>query len=317
MILRADLPSGPGADMLLATIDFHVTSECSQKCPYCWGPRDYVNPIDTPTALRIVTHIKDVGARRIVFTGGDPLLRSDICGLVQHAKKIGLEVALSTTGDQITKAFLDEAGPSVDLISLPLDGSSEEISARTKEPGHFLVVMAVLELLRRYQWIDLKVCTPVTRYNLADVPRIRQLVEEYAGRTRARVFYNVFQTFPRAMCPVDWNSLVVTRPEFTSLKRQLGEMSPLRTNVLDHKTLDRLYVLVFPDGSLVFPSGSTFRNLGRFVDLTTEELATMLRAAQFDSVKHLRYSRGWEKGFAGQWKMEGVDGRNEHGFFCP
>ncbi len=24
----------------VATFDFHVTSECSQECAYCWGPMD-------------------------------------------------------------------------------------------------------------------------------------------------------------------------------------------------------------------------------------------------------------------------------------
>jgi hypothetical protein len=23
----------------VSTIDFHITAQCSQACPYCWGPR--------------------------------------------------------------------------------------------------------------------------------------------------------------------------------------------------------------------------------------------------------------------------------------
>ncbi len=37
----------------VATIDFHVTSECSQECPYCWGPQDFENPADTDIGLEI------------------------------------------------------------------------------------------------------------------------------------------------------------------------------------------------------------------------------------------------------------------------
>jgi MoaA/NifB/PqqE/SkfB family radical SAM enzyme len=77
----------------VATIDFHVTSECSQECPYCWGPQDFENPVDTDTALKIVSKVKEVGASRIVFTGGDPLKRPDIVCLIRHAKGTGLEVA--------------------------------------------------------------------------------------------------------------------------------------------------------------------------------------------------------------------------------
>ena len=61
----------------VATIDFHVTSECSQECPYCWGPQE-VPAVDTATALAIVERIAATGARRIVFTGGDPVKREDL-----------------------------------------------------------------------------------------------------------------------------------------------------------------------------------------------------------------------------------------------
>ena len=114
-------------DGVVSTIDFHVTCECSQECPYCWGPQDIEKPVDTRTALRIIDKIKNVGARRIVFTGGDPLTRTDIVTLIRYAKEIGLEVALSTTGDELSPAFLKDVTPYLDLISIPLDGPTEAV----------------------------------------------------------------------------------------------------------------------------------------------------------------------------------------------
>ncbi len=55
-------------------------------------------------------------------------------------------------------------------ISLPIDGSCEEINARTKKPGHFAAIMTTLDLLRAYPEIDVKLCTPVTRHNFAVSP---------------------------------------------------------------------------------------------------------------------------------------------------
>jgi MoaA/NifB/PqqE/SkfB family radical SAM enzyme len=48
----------------VATIDFHVTSECHQECPYCWGPQGFEHPVDTATARRIIARIKEVGAAK-------------------------------------------------------------------------------------------------------------------------------------------------------------------------------------------------------------------------------------------------------------
>ena len=57
----------------IATIDFHITCKCNQDCPYCWGPQDIEPEVDRRTAAAIIRKISETGAKRIVFTGGDPL----------------------------------------------------------------------------------------------------------------------------------------------------------------------------------------------------------------------------------------------------
>lgn len=276
----------------VATFDFHVTSECSQECPYCWGPQD-IAEVDTGTALAIVAKIADSGARRIVFTGGDPLKRGDVGELIHAAKQHGLEVAVSTTGDELTAEFLAEYGADIDLISLPLDGSTEEVSSRTKKEGHFGAVMAALDLLAAHPVIDVKVATPVTRFNIDDVANIVVLLERRAEHTSNRLFYNVFQAFPRSMDPdVDWEELVVTDADFAALESEI-EATYLHVNWLSHDTLDRLYVMVFPDGSLTIPSGSRFVFYGQFLDV--DDLDEVLARAEFDAAKHRRHAEGWSQ----------------------
>jgi MoaA/NifB/PqqE/SkfB family radical SAM enzyme len=282
-----------GMSAKIATIDFHVTSECSQECPYCWGPQDYEHPVDTGTALRIVSKVKEVGASRLVFTGGDPLKRPDIALLIKYAGRVGLEVALSTTGDQLTQEFLKSTLGHIDLISLPVDGPSEEVNSRTKEKEHFAAIMRALDWLREFPEIDVKVCTPVTRHNVHDVPGILRLVDAYAKSTKAQVFYNIFQAFPRAMFEVEWEDLLISDEQFAALEREIAGTTSVKVNFLSHATLDRLYVMVFPDGNLVVPRGREFQSYGRFLDVT--DLDAVLEESRFDSEKHLRHSRGWSK----------------------
>lgn len=278
----------------VATFDFHVTSECSQECAYCWGPMD-IPAVDTETALAIISKIAGGGARRIVFTGGDPLQRADIGTLIEHAAMIGLEVAVSTTGDQLDAPFLAACGASIDLISLPLDGATEEVSSRTKKEGHFGAVMAALDLLESHPGIDVKVATPVTRFNIDDVPNIARLLDERAARLPGRLFYNVFQAFPRSMDPdVAWDELVVSNDEFSALRDGVeAEPHDYTINWLGHETLDRLYAMVFPDGTFTVPSGSRFRNYGPFLEV--EDLDALLNETDFDAPKHQRHARGWSR----------------------
>ncbi len=277
-----------------STIDFHVTCECSQECPYCWGPQNIDNPVSTSKSKEIIKRIKDIGAKRIVFTGGDPLSRKDAGKLIKYAKETGLEVALSTTGDKLSSSFLRWYAPYIDLISLPVDGSTEEISSKTKEAGHLKAILKSLNLLKKYPHIDVKLATPVTKYNLKDIPKILSLAEDYKKQTEANVFYNIFQTFPRSYSKVNWEELVVSSKEFSSLKRKLSGRNSIKVNFLSHSTLDKLYLMVFPNGNLVIPVGGNFTSFGPFLEI--DDIYEVVKKSKFDSQKHLKHSKGWEKG---------------------
>ena len=278
-----------------ATIDYHVTSRCNQECPYCWGPQDFdKTEVDSKKAAAIVRKIAHSGAQRIVFTGGDPILRPDIGMLIRLAKQGGLEVALSSTGDELTRSFVRGYGRWIDLISLPLDGASEEVSSRTKKEGHFTAIVNCLDFLADFPAIDVKVATPVTPHNIDDIPGIVALLDDRASRMPNHLFYNVFQAYPRAMEPQDWDELVVSKDDFRALKSAI-ERSPhdFKINWLDHESLDRLYVMVFPDGSLTIPSGSNYTNYGPFLEI--KDLEEFLTTTDFDAPKHLRHSKSWSR----------------------
>ena len=278
---------------LFSTIDFHVTCECNQECPYCWGPRDIENPVSTSTSQKIIKKIKDISAKRIVFTGGDPLKRKDVGKLIRCAKNTGLEVALSTTGDELTKTFFRWNADYIDLISLPIDGSTEAINSKTKEAGHLVAVLKALEMLKDYPSIDVKICTPVTKHNIKDVPNILNLAEEFKRKTKSSVFYNIFQTFPRSLGEVDWNEFVVSNRSFGALKRKLSGRRKIKINFLDHNTLDKLYLMIFPNGNLVIPEGENFTSFGSFLEI--DDINEVIKQSKFEAAKHLRHSKGWGK----------------------
>lgn len=276
-----------------STIDFHTTCECSQECPYCWGPQNIENPVSTSTAKKIIKKIKEIGAQRIVFTGGDPLQRKDAGRLIKYARETGLETALSTTGDKLSSVFLRLYAAYIDLISLPIDGSIEEISSKTKEAGHLSDILKALEMLKKYPHIDVKLATPVTKNNIKDIPNILSLAEDYKSQTKARIFYNIFQTFPRSYSKVNWDELVVSNRQFGALKRKLSGRKKIKVNFLGHTTLDKLYLMVFPNGNLIIPSGDKFVSYGTFLDI--EDINQLIMRSQFDSQKHLKHSKGWGK----------------------
>ncbi len=107
------------------------------------------------------------------------------------------------------------------------------------------------------------------------------------------MFYNIFQTFPRSLGKVDWNEFVVSNRSFGALKRKLAVRRKIKINFLDHTTLDKLYLMIFPNGNLVIPEGENFTSFGSFLEI--EDINEVIKQSKFEAAKHLRHSKGWGK----------------------
>jgi hypothetical protein len=93
---------------------------------------------------------------------------------------------------------------------------------------------------------------------------------------------------------VAWEDLVFANADFATLQDRVEAVSHgYRINWLGHETLDKLYVMVFPDGSLIVPSGGEFRNYGPFLKI--ENLEAPLAWSDFDAPKHQLHAKGWSR----------------------
>jgi cyclic pyranopterin phosphate synthase len=82
-----------------------ITQRCSYHCTYCHreGEVEQANAPTEMTVEEIVRIVKigaDLGIKRVKLTGGEPLMRSDICEIVKNIKAIpGLkDISLTTNG---------------------------------------------------------------------------------------------------------------------------------------------------------------------------------------------------------------------------
>lgn len=115
-----------------------LTDKCNLSCQYC-SPRSYLkNPFLSPGAGRhslssnqIISFISisaKSGIKKVRFTGGEPLLRDDICEIIQAAKRIrGIQRVCITTNGVLLKnkaLFLKHAG--LDSLNVSLDSLAPE-----------------------------------------------------------------------------------------------------------------------------------------------------------------------------------------------
>ena len=90
-------------------MDLALTYRCNNDCAHCYNARSRRYPeISTDEWKRILDQLWDIGIPHIVFTGGEPTLRSDLPELIAHAEKNGQITGINTNGRRLKDpAFVD------------------------------------------------------------------------------------------------------------------------------------------------------------------------------------------------------------------
>ncbi len=79
-------------------VSFLVTNKCNLRCSYCTIPYRKQKEMTTQEIFSVIDELKDIGAIKISFTGGEPLMRDDIKEILIHTKKKGIITNLVTNG---------------------------------------------------------------------------------------------------------------------------------------------------------------------------------------------------------------------------
>jgi len=137
---------GPWFDQLgrpLQELRVSVTDRCNFRCRYCM-PREHFGPqhryvprdqiLSFEEILRVVTILHTVGLRKVRLTGGEPLLREDLCQLVRQLKDLPrLELAMTTNGSILPQFARSLKNAGLDRITVSLDALDNEVFRRTSD----------------------------------------------------------------------------------------------------------------------------------------------------------------------------------------
>lgn len=166
--------------MGLKKIELGITGFCNLRCRHCSaaeyncsGRRDF-----TLLEIRkILNEAKQLGARRVEFTGGEPLVRADLRHIVALAKEIGFEVKLLSNGTLLNESKLKELKTAgLDGLAISLDGASHEVHTRTRQTtkAEFDIAVAAIQKAAELG-MAVKINTAASAANLADIPNIAKL----------------------------------------------------------------------------------------------------------------------------------------------
>ena len=111
-------------------MDLAITYRCNNDCAHCYNARPRNHPeLTTPQWFKILDDLWKIGIPHIVFTGGEPTLRSDLPDLIRHAEENGQITGLNTNGrrlkDQRFLQSLIDAG--LDHVQITFESSLPEV----------------------------------------------------------------------------------------------------------------------------------------------------------------------------------------------
>jgi radical SAM protein with 4Fe4S-binding SPASM domain len=191
---RAEVVKGiySGAPRL---ISWNITLRCPLKCSHCYvkaGENETAGVLTTDEALAVIDQIRDVGTPIVVLSGGEPLMRTDLCTIARYGTERGLRMVMGTSGyflDRSMAERLRDAGIRAVAVSIDSADPAVHDSFRGVSGAWEKAVQGVRNC--RDEGIGVQINTTVMRPSAGDVQSVVEL-----GKGLGVMDYQVFFPVP-------------------------------------------------------------------------------------------------------------------------
>jgi GTP 3',8-cyclase len=206
-----------------------LTDRCNLRCIYCMPPEgiqllDHVEVLRLEEIERIAAVAARLGISRVRITGGEPLVRKGVIGLVAHLMRLpGIEdVSLTTNGILLTEhaAALRQSG--MRRINISLDTLDAEKYKRITRGGDIQRVLDGISEARRQGFSPIKINVVAMRGINDDE------IAEFARLTIERPVHIRFIEFMPVGISTEWDqdSFISSR-ETRDIISQVGTLEPV------------------------------------------------------------------------------------------
>lgn len=156
----------------------HVSNTCNLSCVGCYSADCNRNRAADPS-LDDLRHAVDVlanlGATRLVISGGEPFLRKDLPEITRCARELGMaNITVLTNGTHCSDEVLAKLAGSVDVVSVSFDGASKESPAYIRGGQLFEVLVDAVKRIEA-AGIHAHMLPTLHARNIQDVPAYVEL----------------------------------------------------------------------------------------------------------------------------------------------
>jgi radical SAM protein with 4Fe4S-binding SPASM domain len=168
----------------LQMVYYAITDGCNLRCPYCYASstRRLPGELTHEESIDLVDQIAALGARLIIFTGGEPMLRKDLFDVASYARGLGLRVNIITNGTRIlSKLIARKVADIFDEVTVSLDGGTADTHEPTRGKGTFALTARALSLLNDAGVVP-SINHVVTSENVSQVDQFAEFVRRLKVR---------------------------------------------------------------------------------------------------------------------------------------
>lgn len=152
-----------------------LTSRCNLKCIYCHQEGDiaHQHEISCQMAVNVAKAAAHMGMRSIKFTGGEPLMRSDLEDLISQMPA-GIDLSLTTNGIFLANRAESLADAGLNRINISLDSLNPEIyrSITGCKDGDMDRVITGIDAAKNAGLEPIKLNVVVLRQNELAIPQL-------------------------------------------------------------------------------------------------------------------------------------------------
>lgn len=245
-----DACAGSFARIGIIKVHWECWSECNLPCSFCYRTKG--TALSTDEAQKLIAAVKASGADTIVFAGGDPSIRPDICILFEYAKTQNLRVEIQTNAHHTPRQFL-ETLKNTDLVGLSLDGPDSFTHDQFRDkPGNFERVLKLAGFLEN-NGVRTIVRTVVSKRNYQNVVKIGELLE----RRQNIVRWSLLEFSAVGEGYINRQNYSVDRESFQKVAADVKShfRGPAQVDVYGADAKVGTYALITPSG-LVYGTGN-------------------------------------------------------------
>ncbi|MBI2861567.1 MAG: radical SAM protein [Chloroflexi bacterium] len=132
------------------------------------------NELDAGEVIDVLGQARDLGVKRVRFTGGEPLLRKDIGQLASAARRLGYErVGIQTNGLLLEKKAMVLAECGLTNLSVSVDGIEQTNDEIRGIDGYFRKAVGGIQLLKRLNpSIQIAITSTLSKQTLDQIPEL-------------------------------------------------------------------------------------------------------------------------------------------------